>query len=237
MLKFKDQRLLVIAPHPDDEVLGCGGLIKKIRDGGGRVYVLFMTVGTTTDYSQAGISTAQERLVEIEEVAKFLNYNDYRVAFPDDNHHLRLDQIPQKELIFEIEEGGKISLNKIKPTIVATPQPYDYNQDHRAVAQAIFSATRPTPPRFKHRQTIVLGYEFSATAQWSLSSPNNPNFFIKLKRSDLTAKVQALKLYRSQLRNGYHSRSPRSLRSLAYARGAQCGVEAAEAFFSFRVIV
>src|SRR4051812_37271375 len=90
MIDLKNQILLVISPHPDDEVLGSGGLIKRIKDEGGKVYVLFLTVGVTVEYSQKGISTESERLKEIEEAAKYLKYDDYRIVFIGEDYHLKL---------------------------------------------------------------------------------------------------------------------------------------------------
>lgn len=236
MLKLSGHKLLVIAPHPDDEVLGCGGLIKRVKDAGGKVYILFLTVGETSEYSKNGFSTSDERLAEIEKVAKFLKYNDYSIAFPGNDNHLKLDQIPQKELISVIENGPKISLNKLKPTILACPQVHDYNQDHRAAAQAVFSSTRPAPNKFKPLQKIVLGYEEVAT-QWSSTNSINPNLYIKLSNADLKTKLKALSLYTSQVRNGNHTRSPYALKRLAFLRGSQCGIKAAEAFINFRIII
>lgn len=237
MVNLKKQTLLLIAPHPDDEILGCGGLIKRIKQDGGKVYALFMTLGTTKDYAANGTSTFDQRSKEIEQVAQFLGYEDYRIAFPGDQHHLRLDSIPQLELISAIENTHKISLNKLRPTIIATPQPFDYNQDHRAVAEAVIAATRPAPDGYKSLQRTVLGYEFSATAHWSIASPQNPNFFVELKDDDLSVKIKALELYSSQVRSGSHTRSTDAMKNLAYLRGAQVGVKAAEAFYSYRILI
>lgn len=237
MINLKKQTLLVIAPHPDDEVLGCGGLIKKIKDEGGKVFVLFMTNGTTQDYSKTGISTSQERLDEIERVSKYLGYDDYDIAFTGDKYHLKLDQIPQLEIISAIENSKKISLNKIQPTIVACPQPDDYNQDHRACAQALIAASRPAPNIFKPLTPTVISYEFTATSLWSIDNPKKPNIFVELTDKQLKAKVEAMKLYSSQVREGFSTRSLSSIKNLALSRGSQTGVKAAEAFFSFRVLV
>lgn len=236
MVGLKNQRLLVIAPHPDDEILGCGGLIKRVKEAGGKVYVLFMTVGNTKDFAKNGRSTSQGRIREIEKVAKFLKYDDYYLAFPGDAFHLKLDHLPQFELISVIE-SGPLSLARIKPTIIASPQVSDYNQDHRSVAQAVMAATRPAPNEFKPLQKLILGYEFSATSLWNTPPNNNPNLFVELNKSSLEAKIQALKLYSSQLRNGYHPRSINVLKSLAYLRGSQSGVEAAEAFYNYRMVI
>lgn len=236
MVGLKNQRLLVIAPHPDDEVLGCGGMIKRIKDNQGKVYVLFMTVGNTQDFSKKGSSTFRQRILEIEKAAKFLKYDDYSIAFPGDSFHLKMDKIPQLELISAIERGP-FSISSLNPTIIVTPQPSDYNQDHRAVAQAVISATRPVPQELKSQVPLILGYEFSPTALWSVSPLNIPNFFVSLSEADLAAKVKAMELYSSQIRNGSHTRSSRTIKSLAYLRGSQCGLVAAEAFFNYRTLV
>lgn len=236
MLDLEKQTLLVVAPHPDDEVLGCGGLIKRIKDSGGKVYILFLTVGNTNEYSKSGNSTIEERKKEIEKVSKLLKYDGYRIAYPGNNFHLKLDQIPRKDLITEIENGKEISLNKIMPTIVAMPHHYDYNQDHLACAQAVLAATRPLPDELKPLQRTVLGFESVPTADW-WSTPHNVNFFIQLSDTDLEVKLTALETYRSQLRNGNHPRSLRSMKNLAYLRGMQIGNVAAEGFYCYRHII
>lgn len=239
MLQIGKETLLIVAPHPDDEVLGCGGLIQKIKEKGGSVYVLFLTVGETKEYAKPGgsVSNGNQRMAEIEKVAKHLQYDDYKIIFPGDTFHLRLDNIPQKDLITEIESGERISLNKIKPTIVATPMPDDYNQDHRACTEAIFTATRPTPNELKPFQPIIIGYESVVTADWYKGTSKHVNFFVQLSDKELEAKIQALKLYRSQVRPGSHPRSLQSLRTLAYFRGMYCGIKAAEAYSLFRMFL
>lgn len=236
MLNLEKQTLLVISPHPDDEVLGCGGLIKKIKDRGGKVYVLFLTVGETNDYRKEGKSTKNERMLEVEAVAKFLKYDGYHFAFPGNQYHLRLDGVPQIEIMGKIERGTPVSLNVIKPTIVATPSLPDYNQDHRSGTQALFGAARPMPDETKPLQRMILGYESVPTADW-WSSPRTFNFFVSLNDADVEAKIEALKLYRSQIRSGSHPRSIESLRYLSYHRGRSAGAFAAEAYYCYRIII
>lgn len=237
MMSLENQKLFIISPHPDDEVLGCGGLIKRVKDTGGKVYVLFLTTGMTLDYSPKGISTVDERFAEIKQVAKYLNYDGYRIAFPGNDYHLRLDKVPQKDIINEIENGDKISLSALKPTIVAAPIYPDYNQDHRACARALFAATRPAPDDTKPLQPIILGYESVPTADWWNTTENNMNFFVSLSEEQLRTKIEALSLYKSQLRQAAHPRSLQSMRNLAYYRGMHAGLPAAEAFFVYRNIV
>ena len=77
MTSLIKQRLLIIAPHPDDEVIGCAGLIQKVKNNGGKVFVLFLTVGDTKDFSKKGISSLNDRKKEIKKVSSFLKYDSH----------------------------------------------------------------------------------------------------------------------------------------------------------------
>ncbi|OGG03715.1 hypothetical protein A2W14_06910 [Candidatus Gottesmanbacteria bacterium RBG_16_37_8] len=233
MFTMDQQNLLVIAPHPDDEVLGCGGLIHRIKSSGGKVYVLFLTLGTTADYSKRGISTSLSRGKEIIKVMKFLDVDDYDIAFPGNKYHLKLDSLPSLEIIDMIEKKSKVSINKIRPTVIATTQITDYNQDHRAAAKSTIAALRPAPHDLKLFIPLVLGYEFAANS-WNIINPQSPNFYISLQKKDLSAKIKAMDLYKSQTRAGSHTRSSTTIKSLAKLRGAQCGSFAAEAYYCYR---
>lgn len=233
---FKKERLLVIAPHPDDEVIGCGGLIARVKEEGGKVFVLFLTVGGTKDYTKGKrrLISGNVRIKEIEKVAKFLKFDSWHLAFPGDDYHLKLDQLPQRDLI-EAIENSPISLNKTRPTIIAFPTPYSYNQDHRVTAQAVFSAARPMPQEFKHLVPTVLAYE-EPQDRWSQDREDSPNFFVNLGERHIKTKIKALKLYKSQFREGTHPRSPHTIETLAKLRGVQVGTQTAEAFFCYRTL-
>ena len=235
MLDLAKQKLLVIAPHPDDEVVGCGGLIKRIKDEGGKVYVLYLTVGDTKDFSKKGMSFGKEREREIESVARFLKFDDYHLAFKGNDYHLKLDILGQKRLMDMIERESSVALEKIKPTVVAFPSTRTYNQDHRIASFAAHAAIRPADGRVKHFVKLVLGYE-EPSDSWTMQERMEPNFFIKLTEKSLDAKIKAMNLYRSQARIGYNTRSKQTLQSLAYLRGSQSGTKIAEAFVSYRVI-
>ncbi len=235
MISFKNQSLLVVAPHPDDEVFGCGGLIYRVKREGGSVHVLFLTVGTTKDFSKKGASSLDERLKEIDRVVKFLQIDSYHVAFPGNEYHLQLDHVPQKELINEIERGT-VSLESLKPTILAFPSSFDYNQDHRAANEACISATRPVNGTFKHIPRLLLEYEFPY-AGWSPLQGSAPNFFVSLDKPALNAKLKALKLYKSQMKVQKGPISVYGAESLARARGIIASADHAEAFVLRRTLV
>lgn len=234
---LKSRTLLIIAPHPDDEIFGCGGLIRRIKKDGGKVYVLYLTVGTTQDFSRKGKSTRDERMREIERVAKFMKFDGYRVAFPGNNYHLKLDTLPQKDLIHEIERGVGISIEATRPTTLAIPSGYDYNQDHRAANRAGVTASRPVPGHFKHLVPTVLEYEFPYFSWTSETNLPSPNIFVALDKGALAKKLNALALYKSQMKVQNGPISVEGARRLALLRGIHSGTDAAEAFTLRRTFV
>ena len=237
MMELSDQIALVLAPHPDDEVFGCGGLIHRIKKSGGKVYVLYMAAGTTKDFSAKGESTAEERIDEMEQVAREMQIDGYSLAMPGDQYHLQLDTVPLKEIIHLIERGSDISLEALKPDIVLLPPDSDYNQDHRVVNHAAMAALRPASAKHKSFQPIVLTYELPYH-QWNIAeSLATPGLFVKLDEEALDAKISALKIYKSQLKAPESPLSVHGVRTLANYRGMQCGAPTAEAYQIKRFVV
>ena len=130
-MKLEKERLLVISPHADDEILGCYGLIKKIKDGGGEVFVQILSLGGYKKI-EGNIITKEDWLEELSNVSKILKIDDYDVAFTDDTIQ-HIDTKPQQELIEYIETESKISISNIKPSIVAIPTIFSTHQDHTCI--------------------------------------------------------------------------------------------------------
>jgi len=237
MFDLANLKALVIAPHPDDEVFGCGGLIHRIKRAGGQVYVLYLTVGDTQDFSSKGRSSQQERAKEMEKVAGFYGFDGYKIAFPGNQHHLQLDAIPQKKLIGVIERDSEISLEAVRPNLVLSPSLDDHNQDHRAVAQATISAVRPVPAKYKALQNLVLTYELPYQNWCHKGVLSFPNFFIELEKQDLQAKAAAVRFYKSQIKDTRSALSAYGVRSLAQLRGLQVGNRHAEAYEAKRILI
>jgi N-acetylglucosamine malate deacetylase 1 len=224
------ETVLVVAPHPDDEIVGCGGLLQRVKAAGGRVYVLFMTVGDTRDFSSTGRSCRRQREREIEAVAAALEFDGHGMAFPGNRYHLRLDRVPQGRIIAMLECASELSIGRLRPSVVLFPSPFSYNQDHRAVASACLTALRPGSPSLRHQPALVLMYE-QVVDQWSMApSEFVPNLFIELSPAEMDGKIDALRLYESQWREEPNGRSESALRALAVLRGAQAGMRYAEAF-------
>lgn len=237
MVDFNGKTLLVIAPHPDDEVIGCTGLIRHIKKNGGRVHVLFLTVAETQDFSHRGASTAAERLREIEAVANYFDFDGWQVAFPGEQFHLNLDQTSQRQIINAIERGQDISLEALRPDVIAFPMFGDYNQDHRAAAEAAFAACRPAAAAEKHIPSIALSYEAPMSAWAHPAASFVPNLYLEMSEEDAVAKMQGMNLYASQVRAPGHPRHSETLKALAQVRGSEIGTRYAEAFLLHRLQV
>jgi LmbE family N-acetylglucosaminyl deacetylase len=217
---------LIIAPHPDDEVLGCGGVIAKRIARGEAVHVIYVVTSDSEQFSTAGFSSAGTRLHEMAAVSGLLGFT-YELYYNDPSKHERLDSVPQRELI----DRFQASLDEHRPDVVYIPAREDFDQDHRAIFDAAHTALRPHPREYRHFVPQVLVYE-QPKMGWA-PDPFHPNCF-----EDITAfldkKLQALELHTSQLRKRPHTRSPENLTALAHLRGAQVGVLYAEAFLVLR---
>jgi LmbE family N-acetylglucosaminyl deacetylase len=228
------QRLLVLAPHSDDEVIGNGGLISKVKDQGGEVFVQVFTIGQLNHYDGTKESVeADTRFSEFRAVMDYFQVDDCEVVFRDDYRHLRLDQTPRRDLVDIIEKSGKLSIDHIRPTMVALPAP-SYNQDHEALYRAALTACRPHLPEIKPFQKCVLVSDAPQLC-WG-DYRFRPNFYVDIT-GYLSKKLHAFTLHKSQQRADPHNGGVESLRFLAMKRGREISVEAAEAYHCLRFVL
>ncbi len=234
---FSKQICLVFAPHPDDEAFGCAGTIAKLKACGSKVYVVAVSAGDVHHYNVKKYSfvTGEKRHQEFEAAMKTLGVDDYELVFNDSEIHLKLDAMPLKELISLLEKDCRLSIDKVKPTMVILPA-ISYNQDHEAVFRAGFTACRPSLPDVKPFQKIVLSCEYPALS-WSLEREKfHPNFYVDISEY-LEIKLKTLSCYRSQVRSGLHHCSLENVEWISRVRGREVSVEAAEAFMCHRFLV
>lgn len=215
---------LILAAHPDDEVLGCGGTIAKLSDNGVIIHVAFIADGV---FSRIGHQAAhQEELNDRRTAAKkacdilgvkSVSFGD----FPDN----RMDTIP----LLDITKAVETLIAKHQPERVFTHHAGDVNIDHRRLHEAVVTACRPQPG---HPVKTLLCFEVPSSTEWQLpgSAPAfTPNWFVNISET-FDRKLSALEAYADELRNWPHPRSRQGVEHLAHWRGATVGVDAAEAF-------
>jgi LmbE family N-acetylglucosaminyl deacetylase len=228
---LNQKTLLVLAPHPDDEILGCGGLMAKIKYLGGKVYVIMFAVGNVKQIG--GESKTDTRKKEVASVMEHMKVDGYEIMYMDDDIHLKLDMMPRKELIDIIEAKSRYALAKTNPDIIAIPSFACQNQDHEAVFHAGFTACRPRVRDKGKNALTVLVYE-QVDNLWT-SRGFKPNFYIDIS-GYLDKKLGALNLYKSQVREEPNLRSLENVKRLSELRGSEICVQAAEAFECYRFV-
>lgn len=225
--------VLVVAAHPDDEVLGCGGSIARHADAGDHVQVLIVAEGATSRQQQRDRSQVDTELNDLARAAQkageILGVTGVELLDLPDN---RLDSIDRIDLVKLIEAR----IERCQPQIVYTHHAGDVNIDHRRLHEAVVTACRPTPG---HSVKRLLSFEVASSTEWQPpgSSPVfQPNWFVDIS-AQWERKFLALEVYASEMRPWPHARSLDALQYLARWRGAQVGVEAAESFCLLRQLV
>lgn len=215
-------KILIIAPHPDDEVLGCGGTIAKHVKGEDEVYLCIVTKAYTPDWSEDFLKKRSEEIKKANEILGIKK--TYLLDFPT----IKLDTIPQKELVDSITN----IVGEVKPDVMYIPHKGDLNKDHRLVFEATLVVARP----INNNLMKILSYETLSETEWGKPIvPFVPNVYVDIA-STVEKKIEAMKSYKSELRKLPHPRSEESIRTLARIRGLESGLDFAEAFTLIREI-
>lgn len=225
--------ILVIAAHPDDEVLGCGGTIAAHSQAGDAVHVLILAEGITSREDHRDRDKNSTKLTQLSKSAQEANRllgaaSVYLHDFPDN----RMDSIDRLTVIKLIEKF----VDKYKPSIVYTHHAGDLNVDHRIIHEAVVTACRPA---LGNSVNTLLFFEIASSTEWQTSysaPPFTPNWFVDIS-STLNIKLKALEVYNSEMRDWPHPRSLKGVEYLARWRGGSSGLDAAEAFILGRKIV
>jgi len=218
-------KTIVIAPHPDDEVLGVGGtLMRRKADGNKMAWLIVTGITSEAGWSDEKIS---QRAYEIKRVTELIGFDSvFELNFPT----TQLDQVPMSDLIAAISNVFKM----FEPEEVYVPHPSDVHTDHRIVFDAVASCTKwfryPSVKR-------VLAYETLSETDFGLgiNQAFRPNVFVNIEPY-LAEKLQAMNIYVSELGVFPFPRSHEAIRALATLRGAASGFRAAEAFELLREI-
>jgi LmbE family N-acetylglucosaminyl deacetylase len=218
------ERLLVVAPHADDETFACGGLLAQLGRGGTPAAVLVVSDRPADEklqhhedgmiaYRRYNGETRREELAAVSEV---LGFTVIEGGFP---LH-QLDTVPREQLIHALER----TLEQVRPTCVLTIAP-GYDQDHRAVYEAVLAATRP------HR------YSGCILAGEPQSGQIRPNLYVILSEEDVARKCQAVVTYQTQRADPRHPHSLEAVQSLLCVRGREIFSHYAEGFEVVRWVV
>ena len=224
-------KVLVVAAHPDDEVLGAGGTIRRLADEGTEIVIAILGEGFTArakppsgDHTQAQDTlhrTAREVGARLGAAEVVLH------DFPDN----KLDTVPLLDVVQVVERLVEQHL----PDTLYTHHPGDLNIDHRTVHQAVLTATRPFPGQPVRE---VYAFEVPSSSEWSLDSVGpsfRPNVFVDVS-STLETKIEAMATYESEMRPYPHPRSAEALRATAMRWGSLAGFHAAEPFQLVRAL-
>lgn len=223
--------ILVVAAHPDDEVLGAGGTIARLTSEGHTVTIMILAEGITSRADVNEKEAARQLSMlhkQAGNVGKFLGASDVRLfGFPDNC----MDTVPLLEVVQKIERV----IEEVQPMIVYTPHGGDLNIDHECTFRAVLTATRPTegcPVKY------VYAYEVGSSTEWSFQAfapVFHPTSYSDISKT-LAAKMEAMTMYAGEVRPFPHPRSPAAISARAQVHGSTVGLHAAEAFELIRGI-
>ena len=212
-------KILAIAPHPDDETLGCGGTLFKHKADGDEIYWLIVTgISVDTGWSNDAVI---KRDNEINAVSKKYGFSDvYNLRLPT----TKIDILPLSDLIEKITDVYK----KVDPDIIYIPFPDDVHTDHQIIVKALQSTFKWF--RFPHIKKVYM-YETPSETEFNFVENRvfSPNVFVKISQY-IDNKIETMKIYDGEMGEFPFPRSEKTIRSLAALRGSQSGFESAEAF-------
>lgn len=226
------ERVLVVAAHPDDEILGCGATMARHSEAGDAVFIAILGEGITSRGETRSDGTDVEALRQLTEdarkAAKTVGAKELFTFDVPDNRFDSVDLLDIVKIVEKLKSG-------IQPTIVYTHHSGDLNIDHTLTQRAVLTAFRPLDDR---TPKALYAFEVPSSTGWNGPTPENvfhPTHFVDASRT-LAAKVAAMEAYSSERREWPHPRSPRALEIWARQRGLLVGMEAAEAFMPIRTI-
>ena len=212
----RNLKVLVVAAHSDDEVLGCGGTLMRHLSQGDEVRIIFLTNGVGGRGSNEG---ADVRKLACKNVMNVLGVSSFQqFDFPDN----QLDTVPLLEIVQKVEQ----TVFSFKPDIIYTHYAEDLNIDHRICSAAVSTACRPLPISL-HRE--IFGFEINSSTEWSTFNVFKPSHHVNIE-GFLDQKIKLMGMYENEIRDFPHPRSCEAIRALAKWRGATAGFFAAEAF-------
>ena len=215
------KKVLILSPHADDEILGCGGFISKYSKQNYHINVLVLT---NANKGAPEIYTPEE-IKKLRKESKIANnFIGTKRLFFENLPAINLNNYP----VYKITNIIDKYIRDINPEIVLIPSINDIHDDHKIIFRAAKVSMRPN--KISNLKKI-LSYEVLSETEWNEDGKSfNPNYFVRLKKSDIDNKVKAFIKYKSQVKKFPHPRSKEAIVNLSRVRGGQAFVEYAEAF-------
>ncbi|MEZ5446132.1 MAG: PIG-L deacetylase family protein [Gammaproteobacteria bacterium] len=219
-------RTIVLAPHPDDETLGCGGTLLRLKEEGcaSLCWVLMTRMAVEAGYDGAAI---RRRETEIAQVGRLFGF-ERTIQLPFSA--AMLDIAPTHELVRALAAV----FDDLQPETLLLPFPSDAHSDHRRTFAIASACSKWFRRKYLRR---ILCYEVPSETGFNLdptAAPFAPNFYIKLEPRDVARKIEIMNLYEGEMAPFPFPRSEAAIQALALLRGSQCGSEAAEAYVLVR---
>lgn len=225
MWKYMKNNILVVAAHPDDEILGVGGTILKHINNNDTVSILILGDGETSRGVNINIRKREEQAEKVAQA--FRVENIFLEKFPDN----KFDSVPLLQIIKKVEE----IIYQIKPNIIYTHCQNDLNIDHQLTFRAVLTVCRPQPDFFVKK---ILTFETLSSSEWQIKDQSHifcPTEYVDIVEF-IDKKLKILKNYDGELREYPHPRSIEGVKILAQYRGMEIGCKFAEAFQIIRSI-
>lgn len=214
-------RVLVVAAHPDDELLGCGGTIALHARARESITTVIACEGESLRYGKEGV----DQKTHITAAAQTLGIEDTRLlGFPDQG----LDTITLTKIIHPLEQ----IIHELRPTIVYCQHGGDINRDHQLLFKALLVAARPTESYIRS----IYAFDTASSTEWAYPQTFNPDTWVDISET-LEVKLKAMACYKSEIREYPHPRSLTALENRAKAWGNRSCLDAAEVFMTIRKVV
>ncbi|MBT7507815.1 PIG-L family deacetylase [archaeon] len=226
---MKKMKILIVAAHPDDEILGCGATAARFIEEGNEVYTLILGEGVTSRDVNRDIHKRKSELIslkkEIESANGIIGVKEFFLYdFPDN----RFDSVPLLDIV-KVIEGVK---DKIKPNIIFTHFENDLNIDHQITYKAVITATRPIG---KDCVNEIYSFEVPSSTEWNFPNKFSPDVFFDVSET-IQKKISAMAEYNSELKDFPHPRSLEGIKLIARYRGLNVGKKFVESFKCVRKI-
>lgn len=221
------KNILVIAPHPDDETLGCGGTLLRHIDEGNKVYwLLGTTIKEGQGFSSDRVNSRQKEIKKVSEMYGFAGYKQL------DFNTTELDQVPRNILVQQISEY----VNEVKPNTIYLPYRNDVHSDHAQIFDASVACTKSFRYPFVRKVCV---YETLSETEFCMRTDDSgfkPNMWVDISNY-LERKIEIMKIFESELRNHPFPRSVENIIGLAKLRGSTANTDAAECFVILKEIL